>query len=219
MAAKNSAPLRLARCCIEDTPGVERRAGVLFGCKPLGAGLVFLVRRQRHLLRSLPSVINVYMHVLLNHSADAASAAPLKPAVRGCTCFKLRRLTRRVTQHYDAHLLPLGLRTTQFSLLNAALQRGPIALTALASLMDMDRTTLTRNLQPLLRDKRIEIVVGEDARMRRVQITEKGKRLLAAAKPVWRQAQERLQAQLGHDHVAALHALIDESLLSLREAE
>jgi DNA-binding MarR family transcriptional regulator len=160
------------------------------------------------------------MHVFLTENKQAASASTSTKgaAVRGCTCFKLRRLARRVTQHYDAHLQALGLRTTQFSLLNVALKRGPIALTELAALMDMDRTTLTRNVQPLLRERLLCTAAGQDARVRKIVITAKGERLLDKAKPVWRQAQEALQAQLGHDQVAALHALIDESLLTWRDA-
>src|SRR3546814_19892764 len=70
-----------------------------------------------------------------------------------CTCFKLRRAARRVTQLYDRHLQPTGLRITQFGLL-ARLRVEPLQMTALAERMGMDRTTFNRTLRPLGRDGR-----------------------------------------------------------------
>src|SRR3546814_20022664 len=67
-----------------------------------------------------------------------------------CTCFKLRRAARRVTQLYDRHLQPTGLRITQFGLL-ARLRVEPLQMPALAERMGLYRTPLTRNLRPLER--------------------------------------------------------------------
>lgn len=79
------------------------------------------------------------------------SVASTLQAVSGCTCARLRRLTRRMTALYDRELAPTGLRLTQYSLLATLRREGGavgIAVSDLAAAMDMDRTTLTRNLRP-----------------------------------------------------------------------
>jgi len=67
----------------------------------------------------------------------------------GCSNFKLRQLMRRVSQHYDAELGKIGLKTTQYSLLSHVARLGPIRPSELAQAMTIDASTLTRNLKPL----------------------------------------------------------------------
>ena len=75
---------------------------------------------------------------------------PSTAVPRGCTNFKLRQLTRRVTQHYDRVVAASGLKTTQYSLLSQMEHLGPARPSDLAAAMAMDNSTLTRNLQPLI---------------------------------------------------------------------
>src|SRR6188768_2889930 len=98
---------------------------------------------------------------------DAVTAA----APRGCTNFKLRQLTRRVTQHYDRVVAASGLKTTQYSLLSQMEHLGPVRPSDLAAAMAMDNSTLTRNLQPLVASGWAEIGPGVDGRSRRIAIT------------------------------------------------
>jgi DNA-binding MarR family transcriptional regulator len=133
-------------------------------------------------------------------------------AIRGCTCFRLRRLTRRVTQHYDTHLARAGLRVTQFSLLGMLLCAEPLTLSEIAARMEMDRTTLTRNLGPLQNAGWLEVVPGKDARSRAVQLTDAGRTAWDNAKPHWRQAQDQLNTALGPETMAELHGLLDGTL-------
>ena len=88
--------------------------------------------------------------------------------VAACTCANLRKATRVVTQVYDAALQPVGLKATQFTVLAVLAERGEAPLTRLAETLVMDRTTLTRNLKPLVREGfiRIEPGVDEAARSR-----------------------------------------------------
>ena len=79
------------------------------------------------------------------------------PRVEECTCLAVRQAARRITQFYDQHLAPVGLRTTQFSILSRLRRKGPMAINALAADMVMDRTTLGRNILPLERDGLIRI--------------------------------------------------------------
>ncbi|MDJ0893999.1 MAG: MarR family transcriptional regulator [Alphaproteobacteria bacterium] len=132
-------------------------------------------------------------------------------ATLGCTCFRLRRATRRATQIYDRHLQECGLRITQYSLLMRLRARGPVTVSELADVMAMDRTTLTRNLKPLERAGLIAAARGRDRRSRTLSLSEEGDRLLSVARPVWQRAQDEVNARLGVDTVAELHRLLDDS--------
>ena len=130
-----------------------------------------------------------------------------------CTCFRLRSLTRRVTQLYDQALAPSGLTVTQYSLLAHALRQGAApTLSELAQLLYTDRTTLTRNLKPLADAGLIKVGDGADARSKAVLVTAKGRSALQAARPLWKAAQARLRVQAGDRCLAALHGLIEELL-------
>jgi DNA-binding MarR family transcriptional regulator len=138
--------------------------------------------------------------------------------ITGCTCARLRQLTRRLTQHYDACLAPAGLRVTQYSLLATVCRGGPATMSALATRMEMDRTTLTRDLKPLADAGLVEVAAGRDARERIVSATERGRRAWLAARERWRRAQDEVNRVLGAERVAALHELLDGSLTRLRAA-
>lgn len=114
-----------------------------------------------------------------------------------CTCFSLRKATRAVTQLYDEALRPTGLRTTQFSLLTLLRLAGGIPMTQLAEEAVMDRTTLSRNLDLLVRDGLVRIQAGADARVREVELTRAGVAKLAAAFPLWQGAQRSVARSLG----------------------
>ena len=79
------------------------------------------------------------------------------PRPEDCNCFAVRSAARHISQFYDQFLAPIGLRTTQFSILAKLKQRGPLTINALANDMVMDRTTLGRNVLPLERDGLIRI--------------------------------------------------------------
>jgi DNA-binding MarR family transcriptional regulator len=134
----------------------------------------------------------------------------------GCTCDRLRKLTRRITQHYDARLAPAGLRVTQYSLLAHLVGGGPVTMSALARLMEMDRTTLTRSLKPLADAGLVEIAPGTDARSRVVTVTARGRTARSSARELWRQAQDEVNRALGTDQVTALHAVLEDSLARLK---
>ena len=82
-----------------------------------------------------------------------------------CTCFNLRKAARAVTQMYDAALKPSGLRATQFALLSVVESNGPAGITELARALVTDRTTLTRNLKPLLDQELLQVVDGADRQL------------------------------------------------------
>ena len=121
-----------------------------------------------------------------------------------CTCANLRKAARVVTQAYDAALQPSGLKSTQFILLANLAGQGGMPLTQLAEALVMDRTTLTRNLKPLLRQGLIRIDQEEDLRVRRVALTDAGADAVEAAQPLWEEMQIRIGRQLGDKRWAGL---------------
>jgi DNA-binding MarR family transcriptional regulator len=146
-------------------------------------------------------------------------STPASAVPRGCTSFKLRQLTRRVSQHYDRVLGGSGLKTTQYSLLSSIDRLGPIRPGELAAAMAMDASTLTRNLQPLVAQGWAEIGPGENGRSRLVVVTPQGRAKRAAAQREWKRAQVALNERLGTARVADLHALLDECLATLATPE
>ena len=144
-------------------------------------------------------------------SPPAVVAAKLQ----GCTNLKLRQLTRRITQHYDAELSQAGLKTTQYSLLSHVLKLGPIRPGDLAQAMKMEASTLTRNLKPLVAAGWVQLGEGVDGRSRLITITPTGREKRQAAQRHWKMAQTGLNRLLGMPRMLALHALIDESLVLL----
>lgn len=141
--------------------------------------------------------------------AGAAGAAPDDPPFsKVCTVYRLRMATRRATRLYDRHLAPTGLGIAQFGLLNAIAWRGGASVTDIAALLDMDRTTLTRNLGPLVRRGLVALGPGGDRRSRAVTITPAGKEAVRQAAPAWRAAQAELATALGASgHTALLEAI------------
>ena len=139
-------------------------------------------------------------------------AANTVAAPRGCTNLKLRQLSRAVSRHYDAYVAPTGLKNTQYSLLSHAVLMGPVKPSELAARMRLDASTLTRNQQPLIAQGWLVQGPGDDARSRRISVTEAGKAKRAEGQRAWKQAQLALNARLGPERVAAMHALLDECL-------
>lgn len=145
------------------------------------------------------------------------SSTPAR-SLRGCTHFKTRQLSRLLSRHYDAELAAAGLKTTQYSLLGHVLHLGPLAPGELARQMGLDASTLTRNLQPLVAAGWLVQAAGPDARTRSISLTDAGRDKHAQAQRCWKEAQLKINALLGAERVAALHALIDECTSALEEA-
>ena len=127
-----------------------------------------------------------------------------EPAEVICVCATARMAARSLTRIYDRALEPAGIRTTQFSVLARLLEEGPLPLTHLAGRLAMDRTTLARDLRPLERRGLVAISVGADRRVRMAELTPAGRRLVDEVRPLWKQVQRDVRAQLGPDHVARL---------------
>jgi len=137
-------------------------------------------------------------------TAYASSSATTGIPSPACACGRLRRATRALTQLYDDLMAPAGLRITQFSLLRTLTRNGAMPINALASAQLLDRTALSRNLDPLVERGYVEIVAGRDGRVREVAITRKGSATLKAAEPHWVRAQREVERRIGAEKLDAL---------------
>ena len=111
-------------------------------------------------------------------------------ACRQCVCAAARRASRELTRAFEKAMRGSGLRGTQFSLLAMLVQTGPMPTSRLADFLGLERTTLTRNLRPLVRDRLVRIDEGEDRRVHRVAITAQGEEAARRAFPFWKKAQD-----------------------------
>jgi DNA-binding MarR family transcriptional regulator len=132
-----------------------------------------------------------------------------------CTCFRVRSAARRVTQIYSRHLGPTGLKISQFSLLGFVVSEGPVSIGRLSDLLATDRTTLTRNLRPLLQDGLVERAASGDRRRRELVATPAGRALFKQALPLWAEAEQEVRNAMGLRLTADLHVAIDRSMEKL----
>ncbi len=120
---------------------------------------------------------------------------PLNMAL--CTCATVRQAARTVTQMYETALQPTGLKAGQVTLLAVLSKHGDMPLTTLSDALVMDRTTLTRNLKPMVRDGLVRIATEKDQRVRKVRLTAKGTKKIDEAYPLWAEVQSRMVDGLG----------------------
>jgi DNA-binding MarR family transcriptional regulator len=108
------------------------------------------------------------------------------------TCFasRMRTASRALSRHYDAALKPLDIKSSQVSVLAAAsIGQGELTIVEMAARLGMDRSTLSRNIEPLARRGLVELGPESRYRARRVLLTQAGADLLAEAYPLWKSAQ------------------------------
>jgi DNA-binding MarR family transcriptional regulator len=138
------------------------------------------------------------------------SAEKEHPVGGQCLCYVLRQASRAVSRFYDDELRSIGLRTTQYSLLQLLRRAGDVRQRDLAELTLHDETTLTRNLRPLLDAGWISVRTGEDRREKWFKITALGLAKLKEARPAWERAQARLQGLLPEGKWQDLLAVLPE---------
>lgn len=115
-----------------------------------------------------------------------------------CLCLHVLRAARTLARRFDNALRPLGLTNGQFSLMMSLNRPAAPTIGAVASLLAMDRTTLTAALKPLQRRRLVKITTADqDHRARLLEMTPQGRRLLARAVPVWTSTHAAVEARLG----------------------
>lgn len=114
-----------------------------------------------------------------------------------CICLNTQRAARAVARRYDAAFRPINLSSGQFSILAALNQDGSVSMSTLAEILGLERTTLTRNLRPLVEAGLVRSESGGDKRVRAIALTKSGRDKLALAMPLWAAAQLESHAALG----------------------
>ncbi len=127
-----------------------------------------------------------------------------------CACDKVRRATRPITAAYDAALAGSGLKATQLPILVGLGAGGPMPLTSLAAGLDLDRTTLTRNVR-ILEERGLVTSGGheDDARVRMLSLTPEGTRTLSMALARWQDIHEQVEAAFGEERLRALYGELE----------
>jgi len=114
-----------------------------------------------------------------------------------CLCLHVQRAARALARRFDEALRPVNLTNGQFSLMMSLNRPKPAGMTAVASLLAVDRTTLTAALKPLERRGLIKVTADPaDRRSRLLTLTKKGRGLLARAVPIWEDTHRKVEAFL-----------------------
>lgn len=127
-----------------------------------------------------------------------------------CYCTVLRSATRRLAASYDAALAPAGINTAQFSLLRTVSRLQQTILTELGRRMELDRSTVGRNVRVLERMGLVQVGRGDDHREATVELTTRGMEVLEQAVPLWESVQLVLEERMGPEATRNLHALLNQ---------
>ncbi len=136
-----------------------------------------------------------------------------------CVCSNLLRAARATTNYYDSLLAQISdLRISQIIVLVILYLTGPQTINELAEKLDLDRTTLGRNLKPLAQQGLLTVAPGSDQRTRIVTLAAEGEQMLLRVLPFWEQAQAQMVAIIGQEQVPALLAQLSNVAARIRDA-
>ena len=140
-------------------------------------------------------------------------ATTVETIATSCIAGRLRLLNRVITNLYDDALRPFGVRLSQGSVLAVTDKLGVARPAQVCDILQLDTSTLSRNVKPLHAHGWLEVVPDEDARAQPFQLTAQGKRLIEKAVPAWEEAQRQATELLGGEGVA----LLDRAAKKLRQ--
>jgi len=127
---------------------------------------------------------------------------------RVCVAGGVRKLNRMVSAIYDSALAGAGLKTSQFSVLVAVSNRDQVRPAELIKLLQMDESTLSRNVERMCARGWLRLERGDDRRSHLIEVTDKGRALIRRCLPAWQRAQEEISQRLGAENVAALRSAL-----------
>src|SRR5881628_3040523 len=146
---------------------------------------------------------------------DNATTSNIDTIAKTCIAVRLRLLNRVVTSLYDDALRPLGLKVSQLNILVMTARLGLARPAQVCEMLQLDASTLSRNVKPMQAHGWLEVVPEEDARSQPFRLTAQGKRLIEKAIPAWEEAQRQASELLGAEGVA----LLDLTAKKLRQAK
>ena len=143
---------------------------------------------------------------------DKPMKSNLEIISRTCIAVRLRLLNRVVTNFYDDALRPLGLKVSQLNILIVTARLGLARPAEVCELLQLDTSTLSRNVERMRSHGWLEVVPEADARAQPFRLTAQGKRLIEKAVPAWEKAQRQAGELLGDEGIA----LLDKAARKLR---
>src|SRR5215217_1525305 len=135
---------------------------------------------------------------------DKLENSGIDTIAKSCIAVRLRLLNRVVTNLYDDALRPLGLKVSQLNLLVVTARLGLARPAQVCDILQLDTSTLSRNVKPLQAHGWLEVVPDEDARAQPFRLTPQGKRLIEKAVPAWEEAQRQAAELLGEEGITLL---------------
>src|SRR2546421_9011736 len=135
---------------------------------------------------------------------DKPENSSIDTIARTCIAVRLGLLNRVVTNLYDDALRPLGLKVSQLNILIVTAKLGLARPAQTCEILQLDTSTLSRNVKPLQAHGWLEVVPDEDARTQPFRLTPQGRRLIEKAVPAWEEAQRQATELLGNDGIALL---------------
>ena len=136
---------------------------------------------------------------------DNAKTSNIDTIAKTCIAVRLRLLNRVVTNFYDDTLRPLGLKVSQLNILVVTARLGLARPAQVCDILQLDASTLSRNVKPLQAHGWLEVVPDEDARAQPFRLTTHGKRLIEKAVPAWEEAQRQATELLGDEGITLLN--------------
>jgi DNA-binding MarR family transcriptional regulator len=156
--------------------------------------------------------MNVMTHTLERKPAESASIADIAEMTAGsCVATRVRQLSRIVTRVYDDAMRPLGITASQYSLLAQLAARDAITAVEIGHELDIEKSTLSRNLKRLLALGHINMDPPAGRRGRGLHLTGKGQTVLKDAFPIWQDAQKRTVSAMGAESRNMLDSLLHEA--------
>jgi DNA-binding MarR family transcriptional regulator len=165
-----------------------------------------------HEQNSAGADMNVMTHTLERKPAETASIADIAEMTAGsCVATRVRQLSRIVTRVYDDAMRPLGITASQYTLLAQLAARDAITAVEIGHELDIEKSTLSRNLKRLLALGHINMDPPAGRRGRGLHLTAKGQAVLKDAFPVWQDAQKRTVSAMGAESRNMLDSLLHEA--------
>ena len=155
--------------------------------------------------------MNIMPHNLDRRTDDAAISAIAEATSETCLATRVRQLSRIVTRVYDDALRPLGITGSQYTLLAQLAARDSITAVEIGHDLDIEKSTLSRNLKRLLALGHIVMDPPAGRRGRGLHLTPKGQAVLKDAFPIWQDAQKRTVGAMGSDSRTVLDGLLSQA--------
>ena len=122
-----------------------------------------------------------------------------------CIAVRIRLLNRTVTHIFDEALRPLKVKVSQLNVLMVVAKRGPIAPGDVARLLNMEKSTLSRNVDRMRTHGWLKVSEGDSGNKQILELGSAGRKLIQKALPFWKQAQTQTEELLGQRGARAIH--------------